>query len=48
MERIQSSFYIFFYTIVFSLPFLILLIDLKSISDGYFFINFYDYKKRIL
>lgn len=35
-ERMQASFYIFFYTIVFSLPFLILLVDLYLQGGGTF------------
>lgn len=46
-ERLQASFYMFFYTMVFSLPFLILLIDLSIDRIGRFF-SLWFLKERIL
>lgn len=46
-ERLQASFYMFFFTMVFSLPFLLMLVDLYSSSSEIFylfsFISYLDY-----
>lgn len=44
LERLQASFYMFFYTIVFSLPFLVFLVYLNfSFSDSFFSLIFSSY-----
>lgn len=46
-ERLQASYYIFFYTIVFSLPFLIILIDFyllyRRLFFSFYFFSYYDF-----
>lgn len=43
-ERLQASFYIFFYTMVFSLPFLVLLVNCFIDFSGVFFsLSFFSY-----
>lgn len=43
-ERLQASFYMFFYTIFFSLPFLVMLVDLYFyFSRGFFSLSFFTY-----
>lgn len=44
LERIQASFYIFFYTLIFSLPFLILIIE-RTITSSITFFLLYTYSK---
>ena len=43
-ERLQASFYIFFYTIIFSLPFLVLLVDcFYGFSGSFYSLSFFSY-----
>nr|YP_010503027.1 NADH dehydrogenase subunit 4 [Thyreophagus entomophagus]UXD78889.1 NADH dehydrogenase subunit 4 [Thyreophagus entomophagus] len=45
-ERLQASFYMFFYTMFFSLPFLVMLIDFYfSVSSCFFSFNFFSYSE---
>lgn len=48
IERVQASFYMFFYTLVFSLPFLILILEETLYSSINYFLMFYSPKTRFL
>lgn len=49
LERLQASFYMFFYTIVFSLPFLVFLIYLNfSVSDSFSSLTFSQYDDNLI
>jgi NADH-ubiquinone oxidoreductase chain 4 len=49
MERLQATFYMFFYTIVFSLPFLLILVDIfLNFSDFFLLLSFFSYSNIFL